>query len=570
MTVTAQPDKSILPSTLHDTLHDTIQGNAHPGLFKLLLAILVAAPLISACADQAANDAAPDVSASAAEVRANSILTVKDTDGKPLGGAMVSVQVDENRRLTRFTDASGRVDLSEMSASNSFLSISFPGKESQQLQESTPPDAVALADDEEFRRHLPSNRWLELLPAEDPRKREFTVNCGTCHEVSHDRVTIYGVPRTKDQWLAAIAMMRAMDAYEVIPPDFDDDAYAAWLAEHFNAEAIETLTPQTPSDLEQLSRIEITEYALPESGSLPHDLVNGPDGRIWITAFFYDELWALSPSSGAIERFPVDTRAEVNAQPRALEFDDEGILWLVNGGTESVLRFDPETGAYREINVGMYAHSIDLGPAGEVWVNDYFAAEERLAKVNPVDDSVTLVPVPEAQRPATEGLPLPYGLQVDSRGRVYSTQLAANTLVRYDSRDGSADLWEMPATNSGPRRPGLDPSDGLWIPEFNTGHIALFRPETEEFSRVKLGDPSTGLYDIEVNQANGDVWTTGSLASSLIRYVPNTGEVLTVPLPTEPAYTRHIAIDEHTGDVWTAYSSLPAAEPRVVRLRFLQ
>jgi streptogramin lyase len=217
----------------------------------------------------------------------------------------------------------------------------------------------------------------------------------------------------------------------------------------------------------------------------------------------------------------------------------------------------------------MYAHSIDLGPAGEVWVNDYFAAKERLAKVDPADDSVTIVPVPEAGRPASEGLPLPYGLQVDSLGRVYSTQLAANTLVRYDSRDGSADLWEMPAANSGPRRPGLDPENGLWIPEFNTGHIALFDPESEEFSRVKLGDPSTGLYDIEVNQANGDIWATGSLASTLIRYVPDTGEILTVPLPTEPAYTRHIAVDEETGDVWTAYSSLPPADPRVVRLRFL-
>jgi hypothetical protein len=43
-----------------------------------------------------------------------------------------------------------------------------------------------------------------------------------------------------------------------------------------------------------------------------------------------------------------------------------------------------------------------------------------------------------------------------------------------------------------------------------------------------------------------------------------------VPLPTEPAYTRHLAVDEATGEVWTAYSSLPAATPRVARLRFLK
>jgi len=259
----------------------------------------------------------------------------------------------------------------------------------------------------------------------------------------------------------------------------------------------------------------------------------------------------------------------VNAQPRALEFDDDGTLWVVNGGTEAVLRFDPSSGDYEEIPVGMYAHSLDIDPAGDIWVNDYFAAEERIARIAAEDSTVTTLAVPPARRPASEGLPLPYGLQVDRAGRLYSTQLAANTLVRYDTRSGEGTLFEMPAANSGPRRPGLDSADGLWIPEFNTGYLAYFDPDRERFERVRLGSSALGLYDVEVNQANNDIWTTGSLASTLIRYRHGDGSILSVPLPTEPAYTRHIAVDEATGDVWTAYSSLPAATPRVARLRFL-
>ena len=137
--------------------------------------------------------------------------------------------------------------------------------------------------------------------------------------------------------------------------------------------------------------MEITEYELPESDSLPHDLVIGPGGRIWITAFFYDELWALDPASGSIERFSADDRPDVNAQPRALEFDAEGTLWVVNGGTEAVLRFDPGTGTYEEIPVGMYAHSLDIDPAGDIWVNDYFAAEERIARVAASDGPVLVL-----------------------------------------------------------------------------------------------------------------------------------------------------------------------------------
>lgn len=532
----------------------------HPGHPGALLGVALALAL-SGCSREPAADRSDTAPASAAPM-----LTVSAADGTPLAGAMVSVTLDERRRLTRFTDAAGRLALATLPEGESPLTVRYPGYQPHPVE---PGESNAtLVPDPAFLRTLPSSQWLTLLP-EGERKREFTVNCGTCHELSYDRVMIDDRPRTEEEWLAAIAMMRAMDAYEVIPPDFDDAAYAAWLAESFTADRIASLAPEPPASADALATVEITEYELPESDSLPHDLVIGPAGRIWITAFFYDELWALDPASGAVERFSVDDRPAVNAQPRALEFDGEGTLWVVNGGTEAVLRFDPVTGSYEEIPVGMYAHSLDIDPAGDIWVNDYFAPEERIARVAASDSTVTTLPVPPAQRPASEGLPLPYGLQVDSVGRLYSTQLAANTLVRHDSRSGEGTLFQMPAPNSGPRRPGLDRHDGLWIPEFNTGYLAWFDPAAERFERIRLGPSSLGLYDVEVNQANDDVWATGSLASTLIRYRPGNGSILSVPLPTEPAYTRHLAVDEATGDVWTAYSSLPAATPRVARLRFL-
>ena len=62
------------------------------------------------------------------------------------------------------------------------------------------------------------------------------------------------------------------------------------------------------------------------------------------------------------------------------------------------------------------------------------------------------------------------------------------------------------------------------------------------------------------------VWITGSLASSLLRFDMKTKQVENYPLPTEPAYMRHVQVDPGTGDVWSAYSSLPTAIPKVVRL----
>ncbi len=84
---------------------------------------------------------------------------------------------------------------------------------------------------------------------------------------------------------------------------------------------------------------------------------------------------------------------------------------------------------------------------------------------------------------------------------------------------------------------------------------------------IYLGMPTIGAYDIEVDQRSGIVWTTGSLDSSLFRYDPSSGRIDRIPLPTEPGYARHLAVDPETGDVWSAYSSLPPATPRVVRVQ---
>lgn len=490
---------------------------------------------------------------------------VVDADGAPVKAAWVTA-VSESRRVTVFSNANGEFALPDPDASS--LEVRAIGKGTATLASPTNGVRVALETADDPFAQVPSSYWLALLP-EGFERQEFVLNCGTCHEIGKDRIALNGQFRDEAAWMAGIAMMRAIDVYSVLPPDFDDGWYASWLAEHLGEDKISALAlPKPPAD-DLLERIVFTEYELPQADSLPHDLVIGPDGLVWITAFFYDQMWALDPVDGSYRKIDIDDDPDVVAQARALKFGDDGRLWIVNGGTNAVIRLDTETGEYEEFDVQMYAHSLDLDTKGNVWVNDYFAKQERVAKVDAKTGEVTIIGVPEANRPASEGIPLPYGLQVDKQDRLYSTQLAANTLVVYDTNTGDAELFEMPEENSGPRRPGIGPDGALWIPEFNTGYITRFDPESEEFERVDLGLPTMGAYDIEVDQNSGAVWITGSLDSSLFRYDPASGRIDRIPFPTEPAFTRHLAIDKDNGDVWSAYSSLPAATPRVVRVQIL-
>lgn len=497
------------------------------------------------------------------------------SDGTPVAGAMVTaINEATGLRTTVFSDAAGGFRL-PVSPGDYDLLVRGAGRlaEVDNLSVGTDPLALgvlSIEPDPEFLARVPSARWLDLLPDGD-MKREFILNCTSCHEIDAARILVDGKPRTVAQWQEAFQMMRAIDEYNILPPDFDDNTYAAWLAQYLSAERIDTITPVSPANPEALAHIVITEYPLPMEGSLPHDLVVGPDGRIWITAFFYDLIWALDPESGAIETFKIrDDGAEGWGQTRALVFDRQGYLWIILGGTHELVRLDPRSGEFKTYDVGMYAHSLALDSRGRVWINDYFARQERIGVFDPANETVRHINVPSANLSDAEGLPLPYGLQIDSQDRLYSTQLAANTLVLYDIPSGAAKLYQMPASNSGPRRPAIGTDDRLWVPEWNTGHLTSFDPRTETFTRYAIGSSALGAYDAEVDRRTGEVWVTGALAASMLLFDPDRETTLEIPLPTNPAYTRHLAVDPRTGDLWSAYSSLPPAEPLVVRIQRLQ
>lgn len=513
---------------------------------------------------------APGASAAAAAPATGLSGRVEAENGTPLGGIAVTARDARGIETTVYSAADGAWRIDRLPDGEYRVIAHGGGRRA-------PEAGVVLASgraasttlravvDRDFLQRLPSASFLSLLPDGD-MKQEFILNCGTCHEINHRKIYKDGRARDRAQWLEAIRMMRALDVYKVIPPDFDDDRYAAWLAKSLSPERLATLKPEAAPAPAVVSRLRISEYPLPVPTELPHDLVVGPDRRIWVTAFWSSQMWALDPTSGAIEKFEVNDKPNVVAQVRALKFAADGTLWMLNGGTESVVRLDTKSRRFETFPVDMYAHDIDLDSQGNVWFNDYFAVRERVGRLDRKTGKVSYFELPSANLPASAGVPLPYGMQIDAKDRLWSTQLAANTLARFDIRSGAKKLYTMPSPNSGPRRTALSADGGVWIPEFNTGRLVRFDPETERFEVFDTGNRALGSYDLEFNPKTGDIWMSGSLNSSLLRFDPRTRRFDEFRLPTEPAYTRHIAVDERTGDVWIAYSSLPAAVPKVARI----
>jgi len=490
-------------------------------------------------------------------------------------GLMVTAKATSNGiETTVFTGPDGSFDIEGLPAGAYQVRGHYPGHVPASSQVDITTDAgaqVALSLAQGDRTHsVPTSAWLAKLPDGDTR-RELILNCGTCHGMTADRVTPEGAPRDEAGWAEVIAKMREMDVYEVIPPDFDDAAYSKWLAEHFAADKVAEVSAPAPMDPRRVANLVITEYPIPHAETeLPHDLVVGPDRRVWVTGFWTGEIWAIDPATGETETFDVyeNRDPEVPAQTRALEFDDAGILWMINGGQNAVVRLDPETKEIRTFDVGMYAHDIVLDSRGHPWFNDYFAKSERIGHLDPESGQVETFELPAPERSPEEGVPLPYGLMIDAKDRLFSTQLAGNTLVRFDIATKQPKLYTMPDPNVGPRRTAIHPDGSLWIPEYNTGRITRFDPERETFETIDLGVTTAGPYDADINGTSGEIWVSGSLDTSMFLVDAATKSSTRFQLPTEPALIRHIAVDEDTGDVWVAYSSLPTAAPKVARLHF--
>ena len=497
--------------------------------------------------------------------------TVRDAAGQALGGVFVTARhAASGIETTVYSNASGEYALPSL-PTGAYTLRAHHARLAEATRQVEVANAAAQADfalapADDPLRHASTATWFAQI-ADGAEKREFILNCASCHENASSRVIKNGAPRTREQWLEAFALMKSFDKYAVIPPDFDAGHYADWLTAQFNAASIAKLAP--PTFAAPGAHAEITEYPVPIASELPHDLVVGPDARIWVTAFWNSRMWALDPATGQYDTYEVSDKPDVAAQVRALVFAVDGTLWLVNGGTEAVVRLDPRTRRYTTYPVGIYPHDIALDSHGDVWLNDYFGKTEGIARLGAADGKLTRFPLPSAKLPPSAGIPLPYGMQIDAKDRLWSAQLAANTLARYDIASGASKLYAMPGDNVGPRRMAVAPDGRIWIAEFNTGRVTSFDPASEKFESFDTGLGAAGIYDVEVDPRNGDVWLAAALASELIHLDAKTKKFTRYPLPTEPAYMRHLAIDAKNGDVWSAYSSLPTAVPKVVRLRRL-
>ena len=118
---------------------------------------------------------------------------------------------------------------------------------------------------------------------------------------------------------------------------------------------------------------------------------------------------------------------------------------------------------------------------------------------------------------------------------------------------GAMRVWELPVSGSVPHDSAVDAKGNVWFTLQETGHIARFNPDTQEWKLFKISTEDSGPHGL-VASAQGDIWFTENYAGKIGKLDPKTGAIREFTPPT--AKDPHTPVFGPDGALWfTAQNS---------------
>ena len=284
----------------------------------------------------------------------------------------------------------------------------------------------------------------------------------------------------------------------------------------------------------------VEEYEVP-AGSRPHDVAVAEDGTVWYTAQGSGELGRLTPGPGDVEEIALGD----GSRPHGVIVGPDGAPWITDSGLNAIVRVDPSTSEVQAFplptGVDANLNTAVFGGDGTLWFTGQSGTYGRL------DTDRGEVEVFDA--PRGQG---PYGIAATPDGEVYFASLAGSYLAHIDAATGEATVIEPPTGEQGTRRVWADSQGRLWTSQWNTGQVAVYDPDTDQWQEWRLPGDSPRAYAVYVDDQDR-VWLSDFGANALVAFDPTTEEFTSYPLPSDPGEVRQV--HGRPGEVWGAESA---------------
>ena len=204
----------------------------------------------------------------------------------------------------------------------------------------------------------------------------------------------------------------------------------------------------------------VKQHKVPSGGS-PHTIVVGEDGVIWFTNQS-GSVGRLERKSGRI------TEYRMPGGPYGIALDRQGNVWVCRMDADRLGKINAKTGEISELfmGAGSRPRRVAAAPDGTLWVTLY--GRGRLAHVDPAAGKV----MKEYAMPAgPDGGP--YAVTVDGAGRVFASEIQADTVAMLDPKTEKFRVFRLPSKNVGIRKAIVDADGRFWYMGSHNGRLGV-------------------------------------------------------------------------------------------------
>jgi virginiamycin B lyase len=423
---------------------------------------------------------------------------------------------------------------------------------------------------------LTGAEWMVSIPGSELQKRAL-FRCDQCHSLD----TVVNSTYDAEGWLSALPRMQffwlgnstiTQPSASAHPPKAVpvDPELAKYLSS-INLSGRTSLPYELKTFLRPRgadTRVIITEYELPRSGSMPHDVAVDHQGAIWYTDFRSPDIGKLDPGSGKVKEWPLPLlKPGLPQWSLAVELDPEGNPWIPRFYQGcAATKFDVKTEKFETLSAPAEYNddraSCSQGSVstnGMIWLRD--SHRDLMLELNPKTGGVRAFDsypfgTPKYTGPSHlfyfgidekfgggQALHDTYGIAVDSKGDPIYCDMGGSNIAVLDHTNGQVSVYPTPTPNSAPRRGTIDLAGRFWFGEWMASQVGMFDPKTKEIKEWRPPTPWSGLYRAAADK-NGEVWSGGMSTDYVYRLNPATGEWREYLLPTLGGEIRDIKVDD--------------------------
>ncbi len=285
---------------------------------------------------------------------------------------------------------------------------------------------------------------------------------------------------------------------------------------------------------------EIIEYDFPESTKPLYPLYDGKNS-IWISDPAASRLWEFSLDTQEFTPHSFDGVVSV-----ILTKDNDGKIWFNDPPRNQIGFFDPENGKITTVTLPKIAPVIDDSRTtflqadfeGNIWI--VVNNKDKILKYNP--DSNTFEEIQLAKRS------LPFTLAIDGEGKIWFTETGTGTIGFINPQNNEITKFSDENPLQGPEALIFDKDGNLWIAEHTGTGIAKFNPILETFERFPVPDPEALPFGMAFDRYD-NIWFAQHTVDNIAAYDPHNNNLIEVPVPTETSFIQFMTSDDKD-NVW--------------------